>query len=306
MFSQQGRKIIVFGSLNMDLSIECDHQPQIGETAIGKKFITNPGGKGANQAVACAKLGGVVHMIGAVGKDANGDHMIASLNSHGIDCNNILSVNEHPTGIAMITRIGGNNSIIVDAGANVSTTIETVCVVLDEIGMTNDIFLTQLECDVETTWMSLVEAKSRGLYTVINPAPAKPIPENIMQFIDMVVVNETECETITGVYPEDRETAGTAAQILHAKGINTVVITLGERGSLVFEGEDVIESVPPKTKAIDTTCAGDTYIGALLASLAKGEDVRDSVEFASKASALTTTKIGAQQSIPTLGELSLT
>ena len=205
----------------------------------------------------------------------------------------------------MITRIGGNNSIIVDAGANVSTTIETVCDVLDEIGMTNDIFLAQLECDIETTWMSLVEAKNRGLYTVINPAPAKAIPENIMQFIDMVVVNETECETIAGIYPTDKNSAKQAAKSLQARGVKTVVITLGERGSFVLDGEEAIESVPPKVNAIDTTCAGDTYIGALLASLAKGEDLQSSVEFATKASALTTTKIGAQQSIPTLEELTL-
>ncbi len=294
------RKIIVFGSLNMDLSIECDHQPEIGETAIGKKFITNAGGKGANQAVACAKMGGTVHMIGSVGKDMNGDHMIASLNSHGVDCNKIFQVSEHPTGIAMITRIGGNNFIIVDAGANVSTNIETICDALDEVAITNDIFLTQLECDIETTWIALHEAKSRGLYTVINPAPAKPVPDQVLATLDMIVVNETECEIITGIYPEDKVSAKEASKTLQMKGVKTVVITLGERGSLVFDADEVIESVPPETEAIDTTCAGDTYIGALLASISRGEALRDSIEIATKASALTTTKIGAQQSIPTL------
>ena len=297
------KKIVVFGSLNMDLSIECDHCPEIGETAIGSCFIANAGGKGANQAVACAKLGGNVSMIGSVGADINGDHMIASLNSEGVDCSWIEQTKKCPTGIAMITRVDGNNFIIVDPGANLATTTSEIKRAFSEIATEGDIFLTQLECDIDTTWSSIKEAKSRGLYVVINPAPAREIPVDVLACVDMIIVNETECQTITGIYPSDKVSAKKGAEKLQSEGIKTVVITLGEAGSLVFDGDATVESVPPKTDAVDTTCAGDTYIGALLAFKAAGKELECCIEKATKASALATTKIGAQQSIPTLEEI---
>ena len=152
-------KVIVFGSLNMDLSIESDHMPNLGETIIGRGFITNPGGKGANQAVAAAKMGAAVCMLGAVGADSFGDQMIASLAEHGVTCEYITRSESCPTGVAIITRVCGDNFITIDAGANASTRIDAVRRALDEVAEPGDVFLVQLECDYETTWAALAEAR---------------------------------------------------------------------------------------------------------------------------------------------------
>lgn len=170
-------KVIVFGSLNMDLSIESDHMPNLGETIIGRGFITNPGGKGANQAVAAAKMGAAVCMLGAVGADAFGDQMIAGLAEHGVTCEYITRLESCPTGVAIITRVCGDNFITIDAGANASTRIDAVRRALDEVAEPGDVFLAQLECDYETTWAALAEACKRGLYVAINPAPRTRSPK---------------------------------------------------------------------------------------------------------------------------------
>lgn len=296
-------KVIVFGSLNMDLSIESDHMPNLGETIIGRGFITNPGGKGANQAVAAAKMGAAVCMLGAVGADSFGDQMIASLAEHGVTCEYITRSESCPTGVAIITRVCGDNFITIDAGANASTRIDAVRRALDKVAEPGDVFLAQLECDYETTWAALAEACKQGLYVAINPAPAHEIPEAVLPCLDLVVVNEGECEMMTGIYPADATSARAAADKLKESGVGCVAITLGARGSMVFCGNETIESVPPKTRAIDTTCAGDTYIGAMVAGYARGLSLADSVALATKASAMATTKVGAQQSIPTLAEV---
>ena len=197
----------------------------------------------------------------------------------------------------------GDNFITIDAGANASTRIDAVRRALDEVAEPGDVFLAQLECDYETTWAALAEACKRGLYVAINPAPAHEIPEAVLPCLDLVVVNEGECEMMTGVYPADATSARAAANKLKESGVGCVAITLGARGSMVFCGNETIESVPPKTRAIDTTCAGDTYIGAMVAGYARGLSLADSVALATKASAMATTKVGAQQSIPTLAEV---
>ncbi len=296
-------KVIVFGSLNMDLSIESDHMPMLGETIIGGGFITNPGGKGANQAVAASKLGASVVMLGAVGEDAFGDQMIAALAEHGVACERIVRAPQKPTGVALITRVAGDNFITIDSGANFSTDINSIRATLDEIAEGGDVFLCQLECDFDTTMGALREAHERGLYTVINPAPARALPEWVLPHLDLVVVNEGECELLTGIYPKDEESARAAMQKLVDAGVGTVAVTLGERGSMILSRGRVIVSVPPSVKAIDTTCAGDTYIGALVAGYARALTIEASVDLATKASALATTKVGAQQSIPLLSDI---
>lgn len=296
-------KVIVFGSLNMDLSIESDHMPTLGETIIGNGFLTNPGGKGANQAVAASKLGAPVVMLGAVGEDAFGDQMIAALAEQGVQCEYIARSAKCPTGVALITRVKGDNFITIDSGANYSTTFEEVKEALDDLAEGGDVFLCQLECDFDTTMQALVNAHERGMYTVVNPAPARKLPEWVLPHLDLVVVNEGECEMLTGIYPEDETSARRAMKQLTDAGIGSIAITLGERGSMVWSQGRFFESVPSPVPAIDTTCAGDTYIGALVAGYSRGLPIDASLEIATKASALAITKVGAQQSIPYLNEL---
>lgn len=296
-------KVIVFGSLNMDLSIESDHMPSLGETIMGRCFITNPGGKGANQAVAASKLGAEVVMLGAVGQDAFGDQMIAALAEQGVTCEHIARTEVCPTGVALITRVGGDNFITIDSGANLSSGIDDVCSALDEVACGGDVFLTQLECDFDATMLALKAAHARGMYTVVNPAPARCLPDWVLPHLDLVVVNEGECEMLTGIYPADEASACAAMQKLRGAGVGTVAVTLGERGSMISSGDELIVSVPPCVTAVDTTCAGDTYIGALVAGYARGITLPDAVELATRASALATTKVGAQCSIPLLSEL---
>lgn len=297
------RKVIVFGSLNMDLSIESDHMPTLGETIIGHDFITNPGGKGANQAVAAAKLGAQVVMLGTVGEDAFGSQMIDALVTHGVQCDYVSRTSKHPTGVALITRVQGNNFITIDSGANFSTTTFDIAKALDEIANPGDVFLCQLECDFDTTMKALVDAHKCGLYTVLNPAPAKKLPAWVLPYLDLVVVNEIECEMLTGIYPVDEESARLAMEKLTDEGVGTEVITLGERGSMVQSQGRMIVEVPPVVQVVDTTCAGDTYIGALVAAYSHGLSIDDAADLANRASAFATTKVGAQQSIPSLDEL---
>ncbi len=296
-------KVVVFGSLNMDLSIESDHMPVMGETIMGRCFITNPGGKGANQAVASAKLGAEVVMLGAVGEDAFGDQMIAALAEEGVQCDRIERVRDLATGVALITRVQGDNFIVLGSGANAAPSAESVRASLDEVARGGDVFLAQLECDFDATMEALRDAHDRGMYTVLNPAPARQLPEWVYSCLDMVVVNESECEILTGLYPEDEASAKAAMEKLSSFGVGTVVVTLGERGSVILSRGKLLSSVPPKVDAVDTTCAGDTYIGALVASYARGVTIESAIELATKASAMATTKIGAQQSIPHLEDV---
>jgi ribokinase len=296
-------KVIVFGSLNMDLSIESDHMPQLGETIMGRGFITNPGGKGANQAVAAARLGAEVVMLGAVGDDAFGDQMIAALAEQGVRCDRIGRVKDAPTGVALITRVSGDNFITIDSGANLSGDLDYVTDALDSEARGGDVFLCQLECDYETTMRAVVRAHERGMYTVVNPAPARELCDWVYEHIDLVVVNENECETLTGIYPDTKEHALAAIEALEERGVGAVAVTIGARGSIVHANGQVLVSVPPKVEAIDTTCAGDTYIGALVAGYSHGLPIDEALAIATEASALATTRIGAQQSIPLISEV---
>ena len=296
--------VIVFGSMNMDLTIESDRMPQAGETLTGRGFFTNPGGKGANQAAAAARMGAPTYMVGAVGDDGFGVQMRSALEDAGADCSRLRTVEGVSTGVASITRIDGDNRIILDPGANHVPTIDDVRAALDGFADEGDIFLTQLECDIPTTLDALRSARERGMYTVLNPAPAVELPDTTWSCVDMVCLNETECELLSGIMPETDERVREAAKFFQAKGVSVVAITLGSRGSITFEGDAVWRLVPPEHETVDTTCAGDTYIGACVASLAAGSDVPTALRWGTCASALATTKLGAQQSIPSVEEVS--
>ncbi|NMM55524.1 ribokinase [Paenibacillus aquistagni] len=297
-------KLIVFGSLNMDITIEADMLPQQGETIAGRNFMTNPGGKGGNQAVAAAKMGAATCMIASVGKDVFGDKLSEQLAAAGVDCSNIHIAEHTPTGVAMITCIDGDNRIILSHGANHALTAEDVEQALGKVGQPGDMFLTQFECDYESTISALHTAKKQGLYTVLNAAPAQHIADQAYQDIDLLIVNQTECAFLTNIHPQHVEDCEEAIAYFHSKGVDSIIITLGSEGSVTLEQDKLIHIPSYKMEqVIDTTAAGDAYIGALAYAMLKHQDLARSMEFATKAAALTITKRGAQQSIPTLSEI---
>ena len=223
-------RVIVFGSLNMDLSIACDRPPLAGETIMGRDLVMGAGGKGANQAVAAARLGARTCMIGAVGADAFGRELSGGLSSDGIDTTELVCADAAPTGIALIVRSEGDNRIIVEPGANHVLTAEDACAALDRAAQPGDIFVTQLECALDATRAALAHARDMGLTTIFNPAPACPLPDDTWGYVDVLCLNETECAAYTGVLPEDGETVAQAMEVLAGLGAGGVVITRGAAG----------------------------------------------------------------------------
>lgn len=292
------KNVIVFGSLNMDLTIQCERMPKEGETVEGSNFLSNPGGKGGNQAVAAAKSGASTHIIACVGRDVFGRRLLEGLKEYDVDCQSVKISETGQTGVAMITCHKGDNRIILSSGANHELRAEDVKKVLEEIATPGDLFVTQYECDKETVLDCLKIAKGLGMYTIFNPAPAKTIPKQSYPDIDLLIVNQTEAQFQTGLFPQDKETCNQAIKSMQQMGANKVIITLGSEGSIFNEGEFLSRVSACKVKVVDTTAAGDTYIGALAARLAEGKSMEESVEYATKAAALTITRYGAQQAIP--------
>lgn len=282
--------IYISGSLNMDLCIETPYVPQAGETITGKGFITNGGGKGANQATAAAKLGGKIAMCGAVGNDAFGETLLTNLSSAGADISHIRKIDGISTGIAVIIISDSNNRIILDKGANAFLTENDIDEFLKNAGK-GDIFLTQLENPIKVAGYGLKRAKELGLYTILNPAPANKEIEEYLSFVDLVTPNETELELFGG---KDK---------LFNAGVKKIVTTLGSKGYEIADknGAKVYPCI--KVKAIDTTAAGDTLCGGLAAGLAEGMSLEEACAFGSKAASIACTRKGAQQSIPTKAEV---
>lgn len=282
--------IYISGSLNMDLCIETPYVPQAGETITGKGFITNGGGKGANQATAAAKLGGKIAICGAVGNDAFGETLLTNLSSAGADISHIRKIDGISTGIAVIIISDSNNRIILDKGANAFLTENDIDEFLKNAGK-GDIFLTQLENPIKVAGYGLKLAKELGLYTILNPAPANKEIEEYLSFVDLVTPNETELELFGG---KDK---------LFNAGVKKIVTTLGSKGYEIADknGAKVYPCI--KVKAIDTTAAGDTLCGGLAAGLAEGMSLEEACAFGSKAASIACTRKGAQQSIPTKAEV---
>jgi len=287
----------------MDLSICCARIPAAGETIDGDSFITNPGGKGANQAVAASRMGAPVTMVAAVGDDTFGSVLLGCLDGAGIDVSAVRTVTEVPTGTATIIRVDGDNRIILDHGANYCLSSADVCDAVDRFGEPGDVFLTQFECEPDATAAALAHAHDRVLFTMVNTAPARPIPDDFWRSVDYLCMNETECESITGDFPFGPEDASMAARKIAGKGVSQVVVTLGSKGSYGYDrGEECF--VPARcVDAVDTTAAGDTFIGAMVSGHLMGMGFRESMELATCASALTVQRVGAQQSIPSLAEV---
>lgn len=284
------KKITVIGSINMDLVTQTDILPKKGETVLGKEFFTIPGGKGANQAVAAAKMGADVRMIGLVGDDAFGKEYIDYLDSLQIDVNNVKPVTHEKTGVATIVLSEGDNSIIVVPGANNRLTPELV-EGLEEVIADSELILLQLEIPIDTVEKAVEIAKKHGCKVILNPAPFQTLSKKLLEDVDYITPNEYEADLLM------KSVANPAA--LQEK----LIITKGSKGVSFYENEleDQLDSF--NVDVVDTTGAGDTFNGALAVAILEGETLRDACKIASAAGALSVTKLGAQSGMPTRAEV---
>lgn len=296
------RPILVIGSLNMDLVARCEHLPREGQTVFGSDFFTAAGGKGANQAVAAARLGGRVTMAGCVGRDQFGRDLQAGLAKDGVRTDHIESVDK-PTGTALITVDGaGRNTIVVISGANSACTPALVDRALMDAGPPG-VLLLQHEIPAETNAHAIRTAKSAGWFVVLNPAPAHAVSSELLSLIDIMAPNETEATALTGISIATREDARAAAGQLVRQGAGAALVTLGGDGALYCDAGKTIHCPTVKVQPIDTTAAGDAYLGALATALAEGRPLPNSLGFAAAAAALAVTRLGAQPSLATRAEL---
>jgi ribokinase len=296
-------RLVVVGSLNMDLVVRTPHLPRPGETILGREFMRAPGGKGANQTVAAAKLGATVHMVGRVGGDDFGRALRDNLRAAGADDTCVSTENSAATGIAIIeVEDSGQNTIIVAPGANAHVTRDDV----DEarsIVASSQAVIAQLEIPLDTVGYALNMAHAAKVLTILNPAPAQPLSTELLSVVDLLVPNETEAAQLTGVEVKDEAGAEQAARQLQERGARAVVITLGERGALALNAQGARRVPAFRVKAIDTTAAGDAFVGALATAYAAHRDLDAALREASAAGALAATRLGAQPSMPTRAEL---
>lgn len=302
-------RVTVVGSLNMDLVIRAPRLPSAGETLAGRTFAKVPGGKGGNQAVAAARLGAQVAMIGCVGNDENGAQLVAQLRCDGIDCGGVATDAQLPTGVAMIVvDDAGQNAIVIVAGAN--GTLTKAAIEAHERAIARaDVLACQLEVPGEAVFAAMQAARALGRTVVLNPAPVTgPLERSWLECADFLVPNEVEASVLSGIAVDSPDSARCAAKALQAAGARNVVVTLGKRGVFVLaEGagdSDGGKHYPPfEVEAIDTTAAGDTFMGGFCAMLAAKRSFEEAVRFGQAAAALSVTRAGAQTSIPYLREI---
>jgi ribokinase len=294
----QGKSIVVIGSSNTDMVIKTERFPQPGETILGGNFFMFPGGKGANQAVAAARLGGNVTFIAKLGRDVFGDQALRQFKEENIDTKFIIQDPAQPSGTALITvDAKGENTIVVAQGANgalVPTDLKPAVDVLKHAY----IALVQLEIPMSTVSALTEQAKSYGVKVILNPAPAATIPDAMYRQLYLITPNRSEAQQLTGIPVTDVISARYAAENLHGKGVENVVITLGSEGAFVWDGKDGQHIESPKVKALDTTAAGDIFNGALVVALAEGQSLPAAVAFSNRCAAISVTRMGAQSSAP--------
>jgi ribokinase len=297
------RVIVVIGSSNTDLVIKTHRIPETGETVLGGTFIMSPGGKGANQATAVARLGGNVGFVAKVGDDMFGNMSLEGYSRNNIDTSNIMKDGPSASGVALITvDDAGENCIVVAPGANDRLSVADIDAA-GELIRTADYLLMQIEIPMEVIEHAARIAVGAGVKVVLNPAPATTLSEGLLEKLYMITPNRCESGALTGIAVDDWESAERAADALLDKGVENVVITLGSMGSLV-RNRVVSERIPAiKVEAVDTTAAGDVFNGALLVGLAENMTLVEAARFATRAAAISVTRMGAQPSIPTRKEL---
>lgn len=293
-------KVIVVGSINMDLVIRSRKIPQPGETIIGGELGTFPGGKGANQAVAAARLGAEVTMVGRVGADVFAGQLKDNLAVAGVDLAYITEDPQAASGVALIVVDNkGQNSIVVASGANARVTVEDVEAAGGAIAAA-DALLLQLEIPLEAVQRAAEIAHENGTAVLLNPAPAQPLPDDLLALVDILVPNESETALLTNMPVSSQSQMGAAAAELLASGVGAVILTLGERGALLAQGgKTALYPAFVVDRVVDTTAAGDAFAGGLAVALAEGLPVADAVLWGNAAGALTVTRAGAQPSLPT-------
>jgi ribokinase len=296
------RKIVVVGSSNTDMILKLNRIPRPGETILGGEFVTAAGGKGANQAVAAARAGGSVTFVARVGQDMFGEQAVAGFIEHGINVEHV-QYDAAPSGVALIfLDDDGENSIGVASGANGNLSPADVRKA-ETAFSTADVVVMQLETPLDTVQAAADVAVANGSIVILNPAPAQPLPDKLLEKISILTPNETETELLTGITVTDDASCNQAADILLGKGIETVIITLGARGAFVASPE-LRQFVPGfKVEPIDSTAAGDTFNGALAVALADGVTLAEAVRFANAAGAISVTRMGAQPSAPSRDEI---
>jgi ribokinase len=298
-------RIVVIGSCNTDMVIKAGRLPLPGETILGGAFLMNPGGKGANQAVAAARLGGSVTLIANTGDDVFGQKTVEGLRNENINTDYIFSDAAHPSGVALITvDSSGENCIVVASGANAfldKSHIDQAAAVINHSG----IMLMQLEIPIETVEYAAAAARSLGIRVILNPAPAQKLPDSLFRNLYMIIPNRNEAQLLSGITVDSLDSARKAAGIISSKGVDIVVLTLGVEGVLLKEHDDYHYVAADKADAVDTTAAGDTFCGAVCVGLSEGKSILDSVKLGVKAAAITVSRMGAQQSIPHRSEIYL-
>lgn len=291
------KRILSIGSLNLDYVINVPKRPNVGETVSGAELDTVCGGKGGNQAIAAARSGGSVTMIGAVGTDKAGEVLRETLTQAGVECRSLLT-KPCATGCAFITVCDGDNSIIVVRGANGELTPDDL---KDEWFEGADFVILQLEIDGDTVLSALKKAKKFGAITVLNPSPAACMRDEFLDYTDILIPNEGEAALITEMDPES-ENFEQKVLIALEKRVSKAIMTLGSNGSVYLNGNDPVRIPAFPVKPVDTTGAGDTFLGALVTRLAEGSSLHEGIVFATAASAISVTRHGAAPSIPTREE----
>jgi ribokinase len=301
--SDAEKPILVVGSANMDLVVSCERFPEPGETILADHFGMYPGGKGANQAVAAAKLGGHVRFLGKIGRDDFGERLLESLSKDGVSVDQVVTDSSAPTGVALISVNGdGENEIIVVSGSNMELTDED----LEARGMLFDgaaVVLLQLEIPLATVEAAAIRARAHGATVILNPAPAHVLPAGLLQQVDYLTPNETEAGILTGISVTDIASATEAGQVLRSQGVKTVIVTLGAGGALIVDGRGARHFPTRKVEAVDTTGAGDAFNGALAFALADGRKLDEAVRLANEVASFSVTRAGAQSAMPSVEEI---